>query len=176
MIKTTRLYLLPVESIHKEAFSHDKLELAKLLQVTLPNNWPQFPEAFSLPDDSREASPLSTDWPGYFFIHPKEEVLVGNGSFTGSPDALGIVEIGYEIAPQHWNRGFAKEAAGALVDYAFAHEKVHAVIAHTLAEKNASNSVLRKVGMKFVEEMANPEVGKVWRWQINRNDYHDLST
>jgi [ribosomal protein S5]-alanine N-acetyltransferase len=169
MIKTTRLYLLPVERIHKEAFSLDKSELAALLQVSLPNNWPQFPEAFSLPDDSREDISLSTDWPGYFLIHPKEKVLVGNGGFTGSPDTSGVVEIGYEIAPEHWNRGFATEAVAAFIAYAFAHENVQAVIAHTLAEKNASNSVLQKVGMKFVEEMANSEVGKVWRWQINKN-------
>lgn len=136
--------------------------------MVLPNNWPQFPEAFSLPDDSREANPLSTDWPGYFFIHPKEKVLVGNGGFTGSPDALGIVEIGYEIAPEHWNRGFATEASKGMIDYAFTHNEVRVVIAHTLAKKNASNSVLLKVGMAFVAECDDLKQNKIWRWQIQK--------
>jgi RimJ/RimL family protein N-acetyltransferase len=59
-----------------------------------------------------------------------------------------------------------------MIDYAFAHEEVKAVIAHTLAEKNASNSVLQKVGMKFIAEVDDPEEGKIWRWQISRDEYH----
>jgi ribosomal-protein-alanine N-acetyltransferase len=105
-------------------------------------------------------------------IHPRERALVGNGGFTGEPDDSGAVEIGYEIAPKHRNRGFATEAARAMIDYAFTHEEVRAVAAHTLAETNASNSVLRKVGMTFVAEADHPEVGKTWRWRISRAEYH----
>ena len=59
-----------------------------------------------------------------------------------------------------------------MIDYAFAHEEVRAVVAHTLAETNASNSVLRKVGMTFVGQAEHPEVGKIWRWRISRDEYH----
>ena len=48
-----------------------------------------------------------------------------------------------------------------MIDYAFAREEVRAVVAHTLAEVNASNSVLRKVKMSFVAEANTPEVGKI---------------
>jgi RimJ/RimL family protein N-acetyltransferase len=44
-------------------------------------------------------------------------------------------------------------------------------VAHTLAETNASNAVLRKVGMSFVAEVDDPEVGKVWRWQISKDEH-----
>ena len=173
MIKTNNLQLLPVERVHVEAFLHNKSELAAILNVTVPNSWPHFPEAFSLPDDeSRESNPPPTDWRGYFFIHPKNGVLVGNGGFKGSPDESGTIEIGYEIASEYWNRGFATEVAQGMIDYAFAHEEVKAVIAHTLAEKNASNRVLQKVGMKFIAEVDDPEEGKIWRWQISRDEYH----
>jgi RimJ/RimL family protein N-acetyltransferase len=169
MIQTINLQLLPIERIHIEAFLRSKSELAALLKVAVPASWPHFPEAFSLPPD--EPPPAPTDWHGYFFIYPKESVLVGNGGFHGQPDESGTIEIGYEIASEYWNRGFATEAAHALVDDAFAHEEVHAVIAHTLAEKNASNSVLQKVGLKFVSELDDPEEGKVWRWQITKGEY-----
>lgn len=46
------------------------------------------------------------------------------------------------------------------------------VIAHTLAEVNAANRVLQKVGMNFVAELVDDEVGKVWRWQISRDASH----
>ena len=172
-METNNLRLITVERVHVEALSRNKRELAAILGVTVPDSWPYFPEAFSLPvNESERPERLPTDWPGYFFIHPEERVLVGNGGFTGEPDDSGTVEIGYEIAPEHRNRGFATEAARAMIDYSFAHEEVRAVIAHTLAEPNASNSVLRKVGMTFVGEAVHPEVGKTWRWQISRDEYH----
>lgn len=160
MIKTGRLLLLPVKRIHKEAFSRSKRELAGLLQVTVPESWPHFPEAFSL---THEVGESARNWNGYFFIHSKDKALVGNGGFVGSPDKSGIVEIGYEIADEYWNRGFATEAVRGMIGYAFKHEEVNAVIAHTLAENNASNSVVEKVGMKFIVDLDNPEVGKIWR-------------
>ncbi len=88
------------------------------------------------------------------------------------PDDSGTIEIGYEIAAEYWNRGLATEAAQGMVDYAFSHEEVRAVIAHTLAQRNASNRVLQKVGMKFIAEVDDPEEGKIWRWQISRDEYH----
>jgi ribosomal-protein-alanine N-acetyltransferase len=59
-----------------------------------------------------------------------------------------------------------------MIAYEFSHEEVRAVRAHTLAQTNASNRVLQKVGMKFIVEVEDPEEGKVWRWQISRDEYH----
>jgi RimJ/RimL family protein N-acetyltransferase len=172
-MKTSNLRLITVERVQVEALLRNKRELAAILRVTVPDGWPHFPEAFSLPaNESHRPERSPTDWPGYFFIHLQERALVGNDGFTGGPDDSGAVEIGYEIAPEHRNRGFATEAARAMIAYAFAHEEVRAVIAHTLAGMNASNSVLRKVGMTFVAEVDHPEVGKTWRWRIRRDEYH----
>jgi RimJ/RimL family protein N-acetyltransferase len=173
MIQTSNLQLLPVERRHKAAFLRGKHELAAMLQVTVPDHWPLFPQAFSLPadlvsDEMGELEQPVSDWCAYFFIHPKRGMLVGNGGFKGSPDVQGVVEIGYEIAAEYWNQGFATEAVQAMIDYAFAHPEVQAVMAHTLAEKNASNCVLQKVGMQFVAELDDAEVGKIWCWQIRR--------
>jgi len=159
MIQTPNLQLLPVERIHVEALLRNKSELAALLQVTLPDGWPHFPEAFSLSAiEAHESNLLEADWHGYFFLHPKDRVLVGSGAFKGPPDDSGTIEIGYEIASEYWNRGWATEAAQGMIDYAFSHEEVRAVIAHTLAQINASNRVLQKVGMKFIaqEERCQP--------------------
>lgn len=173
MTTTNTLSLLPVERTHKEAFGRSKAELAALLRVRVPDSWPSFPEAFSLPaDEPVETTP--THWSGYFFIHQKNQALVGNGGFKGPPDEHGVVEIGYEIASEYWNRGFATEAVRHLLSYAFAHQEVQAVIAHTLGEKNASNSVLQKVGMTFDGELADPDIGKLWRWQLRRDAYRPM--
>jgi RimJ/RimL family protein N-acetyltransferase len=174
-IRTDNLRLIAVEPFHVEALSRDKRELAEVLGVAVPDGWPQFPEAFAPPEDGgpRRSERPPTDWRGYFVVHPRRRALVGNGGFTGDPDDSGVVEIGYEIAPEHRNRGFATEAARAMIGYAFAHAdaRVEAVVAHTLAETNASNAVLRKAGMSFVAEVDDPEVGKAWRWRISREEH-----
>ena len=172
MIETDNLHLIPCELVHLEAILRDKRALAEILQVTVPDGWPHFPEAFPYLYEIYKSDPSPTGWPSYFFIHPKEEALVGSGGFKNTPDDSGVVEIGYEIAAEYMNRGFATEAARGMIDYAFSHEQVKAVIAHTLAEANASNKVLQKVGMTFAGEVEDPQDGKVWRWQISRDEYH----
>ena len=172
MIKITNLQLLICERIHVEALLRSKSELAAILNVAIPESWPYFPEAFSLPPDESLASDLHpTDWNSYLFIHPIDKVLIGNGGFKGEPDNSGQIEIGYEIASEYWNRGFATEAVRGMVDFAFAYEHVLAVVAHTLAGTNASNRVLQKVGMTFISEIDDPDDGKIWRWQISRDGH-----
>lgn len=80
----------------------------------------------------------------------------------------GEVEIGYEIAESYQGQGLATEAARALVENAFAHESVKWVTANTLAEKNASNHLLQKIGFQYVDEYVDIEDGKVWEWRLER--------
>lgn len=172
MISSAELDLVAVEIFHKQALRRGKPELAALLGVAVPDGWPHFPQAFAIPQDEPDApSPPRSIWSGYFFVHAPERALIGNGGFKGPPDDAGCVEIGYEIASQHWNRGFATAAAKALLRRAFAHASVSAVEACTLAETNASNTVLRKIGMSFVEELPDSSVGAVWRWRISAEQY-----
>lgn len=167
MIEAEQLHLIPCEPRHIAALLRSRQDLADMLQVTLPDGWPHFPEAFSPETCARlQADPALDRWYGYFFIHPQTRALVGSGGFAGPPDADGVVEIGYEIAPEHQNRGCATAAAQALIRYAFSHTSVSAVIAHTLAETNASNRVLQKVGMTFEQAIDDPEHGTVWRWRL----------
>lgn len=160
MIHTPTLQLLPVERVHVEALLRSKSELAALLQVRVPDGWPHFPDSLSALE-AHACNLLEADWPGYFFLHPKDRVLVGSGVFKGPPDSAGTVEIGYEIASDYWNRGWATEAAQGMIEYAFSHLLVRAVRAHTLAQTNASNRVLQKVGMQFIAEVDDPEEGKL---------------
>jgi RimJ/RimL family protein N-acetyltransferase len=44
-------------------------------------------------------------------------------------------------------------------------QDVRRVIAHTLAEHNASTRILEKIGMRFVCEEMEDEVA-VWLWEI----------
>jgi RimJ/RimL family protein N-acetyltransferase len=171
-ISSARLQFVAVEPAHARALLHDRGELAQALRVYLPESWPRFAKAFArLADPAYPSGDDPQDWGGYFFIDPAGGVLVGNGGFKGPPDEAGAVEIGYEIAPEYRNRGFASEAAQALIGFAFSQASVRAVIAHTLAERSASAHVLRKAGMRCLLALADPALDELWRWRIGAEEY-----
>ena len=64
-------------------------------------------------------------------------------------------EIGYTFSPDHHGRGYATEAAAALVDLAFTGLGAHRVVGHLDARNTASAAVLERLGMRreahFVE-------------------------
>ena len=157
--------LVIVQEAHKLAMQRGLGELRALLGVSIPAGWPQFPEAF-VPSAGETSG--NNQWPSYFFVCRTENYLVGNGGFAGSPDLSGEVEIGYEIAPAFHNRGYATAAVREMLKYAFSTEEIRGVLAHTLAEANASNAVLKKAGFEFAGEVPDPESGTVWRWHIGR--------
>jgi [ribosomal protein S5]-alanine N-acetyltransferase len=121
---------------------------------------------------------LSADWlallhasaPVDLWVHGFSMVLRGTGIGVGScgfkgPPAEDAVEIAYGVDPDHQGRGYASEAAAALVRFAFTHGQVRVVRAHTLPETNASTRVLTKCGFRYIGEVVDPEDGLVWRWE-----------
>jgi RimJ/RimL family protein N-acetyltransferase len=102
---------------------------------------------------------------GFGIVETAERVVIGACGCKGPPDADGAVEIAYGIAPAYQGRGYATEAAQALMAWASADDRVRVLRAHTLAERNASTSVLGKCGFAFVGEVTDPEDGVVWRWE-----------
>ena len=61
------------------------------------------------------------------------------------------IELGYFIAPEHWNRGYASEALGAAVDELFS-MGFETVVAGYFAENPASRRVMEKCGMRPLAE------------------------
>jgi ribosomal-protein-alanine N-acetyltransferase len=115
--------------------------------------------------DTLRAQPGADPWRlGFAIVHPGARLVIGSCGFKGPPDAEGVVEIAYGIAPAFQGRGYATEAANALLAYAIECRVGH-VIAHTLPTSNASTRVLTKCGFEFRGEVTDPEDGLVWRWE-----------
>jgi len=102
---------------------------------------------------------------GFAVVHRQERAVMGTGGYKGPPDASGMVEIAYGVAPAFQGRGYATEIARALCAYALESDLVRLLRAHTLPEPNASTRVLKKNGFEFVGEVDDPEDGRVWRWE-----------
>jgi RimJ/RimL family protein N-acetyltransferase len=102
---------------------------------------------------------------GFVVVHREEERVIGTAAFKGPPSDDGVVEIAYGIAPSYEGRGYATEAAKALVAFALERVDVTSIRAHTKPENNASGRVLSKSGFHHVGEVEDPEDGRVWRWE-----------
>lgn len=106
---------------------------------------------------------------GFFIVDLQRRQVVGTAGFKGPPDAEGVVEIAYGVAPEYQGQGYATEAANALVEFALGDPSVKTVRAHTLPQQNASTRVLTKNGFRHLGEVIDPEDGRVWRWELARS-------
>ncbi len=102
-------------------------------------------------------------------VHRAGANVIGSCGYNGPPGADGNVEISHGIDAEHRGKGYATEAAGGLVRYAFDDSRVRVVHAHTFEKANASARVLTKCGFRLIGEVIHPNDGPVWRWQTHRN-------
>lgn len=105
---------------------------------------------------------------GFRIIDKTTGNSIGSCAYKGPPDSEGMVEIAYGVDPEHQGRGYATEAAKALVDFALESDDVKIVRAHTLPVDGPSPQILRKCGFEYVGEVIDPEDGLVWRWERAR--------
>jgi RimJ/RimL family protein N-acetyltransferase len=140
--------------------------LARAIGCPVTPGWVTFVEALPAARAGVVDDPERARWGTRFFVAGDPSALVGWGGFKGPPDG-GTVEIGYEIAASVQGRGLATAAARAMVDEAFADAGVSKVSAHTLAEENASNRVLAKLGFARVAEVLDDGT-LTWRYELER--------
>ena len=97
-------------------------------------------------------------------LRAHEEELVARGGFNAIRERatgafVGILqfeerpggerELGYRLRPDMWGRGYASEAAQAVVSAGFA-EGVTRVFAHALESNAGSIAVMRRAGLEYV--------------------------
>lgn len=76
-------------------------------------------------------------------------------------------EIGYTFTPEHWGRGYATEAAVAIVEYLFSHPQITRVFGMLHPDNTASAQVLERVGMLFEGHTRN----SFWVGDENSDDW-----
>jgi [ribosomal protein S5]-alanine N-acetyltransferase len=102
---------------------------------------------------------------GFEIVDAMTGTAVGSCGYKGPPDSEGAVEIAYGVHPDHRGRGYAKESAAALVEFAFA-AGARLVRAHTKPHNDASARVLVACRFELIGEVLDPEDGLVWRWEL----------
>jgi RimJ/RimL family protein N-acetyltransferase len=97
----------------------------------------------------------------------EEDRLIGNCGIRVHDPALREAEIGYEIAPRHWGKGYATEAASEILRFGFEELELHRITAWCVAENLASARVLEKIGMRPEGHLREKEFFK-GRWWDQR--------
>jgi ribosomal-protein-alanine N-acetyltransferase len=161
-LTTRRMQLIAATPDMAAADLRDRARFARLLNATLPRDWPP-----PLNDegsahwfaDHLAQHPDAVGWMIWYFVLDDGDArtAIGNGGFKGKP-CDGTVEIGYSIIPEFQRRGYATEAAQALVGWAFGHDDVARVVAETLPGSAASQKLLSKLGFQRTGRADEPGV------------------
>jgi RimJ/RimL family protein N-acetyltransferase len=96
------------------------------------------------------------------------------GLVSATLNDAGEIEIGFMTAPSAWGKGYATEAARALVEAVFALTRAERILASARAENPASRRVLEKCGFAYVDSRLEllPARGGLHscdRFQLHRN-------
>ena len=102
-------------------------------------------------------------WIGYLAVI--DGSVVGTCAFTAFP-AAGRVEIAYFTFPSFEGRGLATAMARELIAVARTAKQGVEIFAQTLPVRNASNTILQKLGFALAGEVNHAEEGMVWEWRL----------
>ena len=108
-------------------------------------------------------------------------VLKETGEFIGdcgltlqNIDGETLPEIGYHIHKKYWRRGYAKEAARAVRDWAFANTEYNALYSYMNYTNEASWRTAMANGMKKVKEYADAKNTAHYVFAITREEWKQL--
>ena len=144
-VRTGRLELRPLPPPAAAALPEDRARAAELIAATLPADWPGVDLLDVLPMQAG-ASPETERFGVWLIVEQESSTVVGDIGFFGPPGADATVEIGYSVVSGRRRRGYASEAASAVVIWALAQPEVSAVVARCDAGNDGSVRTLERAG------------------------------
>lgn len=145
VLSTERLELRPLPARAAGALPEDREAAARILGAVLPPAWPQVDLLAVLPQQAA-AEPHDECFGVWVMINRSTNTVVGDIGFVGPPGDDGTVEIGYSVIPDHRCRGYATEAAQAMLGWALGQAGVRTVVAGCDRGNVPSIRTLERVG------------------------------
>jgi [ribosomal protein S5]-alanine N-acetyltransferase len=83
-------------------------------------------------------------------------ILKENNMFVGASglvyyDNTPEIEVGYRMLKEHWNKGYATEAAFGLLKYGFTSLRLKKIVSSAHVDNRSSRKVMEKVGMRYID-------------------------
>jgi RimJ/RimL family protein N-acetyltransferase len=89
------------------------------------------------------------------------------GTLAEFGDDIGVVEVGWILAKEHWGQGYATEAAIACVQYAFKELKLTRLVSLITKGNDRSIRVAEKIGERYVRDVGRDD-WSVRLYAVNR--------
>ena len=171
-ITTARLRMPPATVEELDALiSGDREQFERLLGASAPDPLVPPPETDDVLEWFRGTlanDPAVAPWFFRWIIDRREGRLVGSAGFSGFPDDDGVALFGYGVYPADEGKGYASEAAAALVRWALAQDGVRKVRATIPPWHIASQRVSAKAGLTYRRDAPSDEFGVLQVWEIER--------
>lgn len=159
-ISTGRLELRPLPAAAAAALRNDREQAAQEIGIQLAPDWPQ-PALLEILDRHAELAPEELVWGIWLIIDRREDIVIGDIGFHGPPSDAGVVEVGYSVVPDRRRRGYATEAATALVEWARQQRQVKSIVAGCDPDNRASIKTLERAGFRQTDSS-----GEELRWTL----------
>ena len=146
MIETERLILRPVEPCDRAAL-WAQVQDPEVMRYLLP-----VPDEAALDEMIERLGGWQRDHGFTFWVMESRSdraVLGICGLKPGAPDTPieGMVEIGWRLSREYWGQGYAREAAQASLDWAWANTDASEIVAITVQANAASWGLMQRLGM-----------------------------
>lgn len=73
-------------------------------------------------------------------------------------DGESQVELGYRLCLNFWGKGYASEAAAAMLEYGFGDLKLPRIMAFVLSQNKASVRILEKLGFQYLRDFLHADI------------------
>lgn len=146
-LSTGRLELRPLPAAAVDALRNDREHAAQEIGIQLAPDWPQ-PALLKILDRHAALAPKEVVWGIWMIIDRGDDTVIGEIGFHGPPSDAGAVEVGYSIVPGRRRRGYATEAAKALVGWARQERQVKSIVAGCDPDNRASVRTLERAGFR----------------------------
>lgn len=143
IIETDRLLLRPIRT-------SDADDVFEWTGDAVVNRYMPYPLYTNADDVKKWIASLRDDHIEFVFVLKSENKVIGAGSVhdTGGD---GVYELGYNLNRKYWNKGYATEAAKAMLKWAHDELDIHEFKACHATANAASGKVLKKCGFEFTE-------------------------
>lgn len=159
MIETSRLKLVPLNHEQLLLYKHNPEALAMSLGTNFqpkhhdPEILPHLIEALDMWIAWTKEHESQFEWyTTWEIILKKENIAIGGIGFSGYPDSEGKSMVGYGLDTRYFGQGYATEALKGLINWAFSHKELNAIVADTLTTGIPSQRVLIKNGFVLTGE------------------------
>lgn len=169
-VVAARLDLPPLTADGIDALlAGDRARLESLTGVSFPIPLvppPLMADALPFFRDRLRDAPTEAPWWARLLVDREAGLAIGSAGFVGPPDAEGIVTLGYAVYPAYQGRGYATEAARALVAWALARPRVRGVRATIPPGNAASRWVAEPAGLAQMGTGWDDEAGEILVYEI----------